>query len=154
MLYNRVERKMPMKRRRRLKILWNILRHTKADKILFSFLLFVLADAALIWGFEPTITTYRDALWYCYAVISTAGFGDLVVTAFVPKILSILLTVYSMLALAIITGVVVNYYTQMMELKNKDTIVAFLDKLEELPDLSREELVDLSERIKRFRGNP
>lgn len=127
------------------------MRYTKANKILVSYLVFVFVDAALIWISEPTIQTYSDALWYCYAVISTAGFGDIVVTAFMPKILSVALTAYSLLVIAIVTGVVVNFYTQMIEIKNQETLTAFLDKLERLPDLSEEERKDLSERVKRFR---
>ena len=46
----------------RLKLLGNILRHTGADRVLLSFTGFVFVDAALIWLFEPTIKTFRDAL--------------------------------------------------------------------------------------------
>lgn len=137
--------------RHRLRTLGNILRHTGADKVLTSYLLFVLVDAALIWMFEPSIKTYRGALWYCYAVISTAGFGDIVVTTLIPKILSVLLTAYSLLVIAIVTGVIVNYYTMMIEIKNKETIAGMLDQLERLPEMSKEELKDLSDRIAHFR---
>lgn len=142
-----------MKGSKKLRVLWNILRHTNADKVLSSYLLFVFIDAALLWILEPSITTYRDALWYCYAVVSTAGFGDVVVSGLIPKILSVLLTVYSLLVIAIVTGVVVNFYTQMMEARNRESIVSFLDELERLPELSEEERKDLSERVKRFRNS-
>lgn len=141
-------------KRQPFKVLWLVLKNTRADRILSSYLLFVFVDAALIWIFEPTIHTYRDALWYCYAVISTAGFGDVVVTRFIPKALSVLLTAYSLLALAILTGVVVNYYIQVIELRNKETLAAFMDRLERLPDLDTEELRQLSQQVKNFReGN-
>ena len=136
---------------KRLKILKEILRNTRADQLLFSYILFVFADAGLIWILEPTITTYGDALWYCYAVISTAGFGDVVVTHFLPKLLSVVLTVYSALALAIITGVVVNYYTRLIELRQRETLMSFLDRLEVLPQLSEEELAELSQKVKDYR---
>lgn len=141
-------------KRQPFKVLWLVLKNTRADRILSSYLLFVFVDAALIWIFEPTIHTYRDALWYCYAVISTAGFGDVVVTRFIPKALSVLLTAYSLLSLAILTGVVVNYYIQVIELRNKETLAAFMDRLERLPDLDTEELRQLSQQVKNFReGN-
>lgn len=136
---------------KRLRILSGVLKNTKADRVLFSYVIFVLADAALILAFEPSIKSYRDALWYCYAVISTAGFGDVVVTTFIPRALSVVLTIYSVLVIAIVTGVVVNFYTQMISIKNKETITAFMDQLERLPELSQEELEDMSARIKRFR---
>lgn len=137
--------------KKRLKIVFRILKVTGASQILDSYLVFVFMDAALIWIFEPTIKTYMDSLWYCYAVISTAGFGDVVVTAFIPKVLSVLLTIYSLLALAIFTGVVVNFFNQTIDMRNKETLTAFLDELERLPEMNEEELKDLSERVKHFR---
>lgn len=135
----------------RLKLLGNILRHTGADRVLLSFTGFVFVDAALIWLFEPTIKTYGGALWYCYAVISTAGFGDVVVTSLIAKILSVVLTIYALLALAILTGVVVNFYNQVIEIRDKETIRSFMDQMERLPELSQEELETLSGQVKRFR---
>ncbi len=135
----------------RLRILKRILKNTGADKFLVSYTAFVLVDALLIWITEPTIKTFREALWFCYAVISTAGFGDVVVTHMLPRILSFILTVYSVLVIAIVTGVVVNYYTNMIEIKNKETIAAVLDQMERLPELSKEELKELSDFISRIR---
>ncbi len=129
------------------------MKNTMADEILLSYIIFVIIDAAAIWLLEPSITSFGDAIWYCYAVVSTAGFGDMVATTFVTRLLSVILTVYSTLVLAIITGVVVNYYTQLLELKNKDAIAEVLDSMERLPELSKEELAELSERVKRFRNS-
>ena len=139
--------------KKRIRILRSIMKNTMADEILLSYIIFVLIDAAAIWLLEPSITSFGDAVWYCYAVISTAGFGDMVATTFVTRVLSMILTVYSTLVLAIITGVVVNYYTQLLELKNKDAIAEVLDSMERLPELSKEELAELSERVKRFRNS-
>ena len=137
---------------KRVKLLWIVIKDTKADKILYSFLVFVFVSAALIWLFDPNIESYGAALWYCYSVISTAGFGDVVATAFITGLISVLITVYSLLVIAIITGVIVNYYNRMMDLKNKETLSAFLDKIERLPELSEEELKELSEKVKHFRS--
>lgn len=101
----------------RLQLLWHILKYTGADKFLLSFVIFVFLDALLIFLFDPSITSYGDALWYCYAVLSTAGFGDVVATTFLSRILSVLLTVYGVLVIAIITGVVVNFYTRLIDIK-------------------------------------
>lgn len=131
------------------RLLWGILKQTKTDKIIFGFVLFIFIDAAVILIAEPDINRYVDALWYCYTVISTAGFGDLVVITLIGKIASILLTIYSMFVIAIITGVVVNYYTQVVKAQQEDTVTTFLDKLQHLPELSKEELQDISEKVKK-----
>ena len=131
---------------KKLRILWGILKRTRADHILLGFVLFLLADAAVIRLVEPDIHRYGDALWYCYAVISTAGFGDIVTVTLIGKICSVLLTIYTIFVVAIVTGVVVNFYTQL-----KETLAMFMDKLERLPELSKEELEHISQKVRKFR---
>lgn len=135
---------------KKLRMLRNILRRTKTNQILLAYTLFVLLCAAVILFVEPGIHRYGDALWYCYAVISTAGFGDIVVTTFIAKIISLFVTLYSILVIAIVTGVVVNFYTEITELQRKDTLAAFLDKLEHLDEMSAEELKEISSQVKKF----
>ena len=60
---------------KRIKVLGSVLKRTRADKIIIGFIVFIFAIAAVIQLVEPDINRYGDALWYCYAVISTAGFG-------------------------------------------------------------------------------
>jgi len=74
-----------------------------------------------------------------------------VAVTFIGKICSVLITVYAIYAIAIITGVVVNFYTQMVEMQRKETLTMFMDKLERLPELSKEELEVISKNVKKFR---
>lgn len=136
---------------KKIKLLWVILKRTRADKILLGFVAFLFVMAAILWIAEPGIDRYGDALWYCDAVFSTAGFGDIVAVTFIGKICSVLITVYAIYAIAIITGVVVNFYTQMVEMQRKETLTMFMDKLERLPELSKEELEVISKNVKKFR---
>lgn len=135
---------------KQLRILKSVLVRTHTHKILFSYLVFVFLDALVIFLADPAITTYGDSLWYCYAIISTAGFGDVVATSVIGRIASVLLTIYSILVIALITGVIVNFYNQLIQAKQKETLTAFADKIQRLPELSHEELVELSENAKIF----
>ena len=47
--------------------------------------------------------------------------------------------------------VVVNFYTQMVEMQRKETLAMFMDQLERLPELSREELENISRKVRQFR---
>ncbi|MBP7479734.1 MAG: two pore domain potassium channel family protein [Spirochaetaceae bacterium] len=96
------------------------------------------------------INNYRDALWYCYAVFSTAGFGDLVAVTVIGRILSILLTVYTILIVAIVTGVVVAFYNEVVSIQYKASKAEVIDKLENLEKLTTEELAELSEKIRKI----
>lgn len=135
---------------KKLKLLWMILKRTKATQILSGYIVFLFVSAAIIQLVEPDINRYGDALWYCYAVLSTAGFGDIVAITFIGKLVSVLLTIYTIFVVAIVTGVVVNYYGQIVEMQRRETAMMFLDKLERLPELSKEELEDISKRVKKI----
>lgn len=135
---------------KKLRILKQILVRTKASELLITFFIFIFIVSFVIFLVEPDIHTYRDALWYCYATVTTIGFGDVVVTTAISKVLSVILSIYAALIIAIVTGVIVNYCNQLLQLRQQETLAAFLDKLEHLPDLSKEELEDLAERARGF----
>ena len=119
---------------KKLKLLWMILKRTKATQILSGYIVFLFVSAAIIQLVEPDINHYGDALWYCYAVLSTAGFGDIVAITFIGKLVSVLVTIYTIFVVAIVTGVVVNYYGQIVEMQRRETAMMFLDKLDRLPE--------------------
>lgn len=136
---------------KKLRVLKTILIRTHAADMLAGYLVFVLAAALVIQIAEPGIRNYGKALWYCYAVISTTGFGDVIVTTVIAKVVSVLLTVYSLFVIAIVTGVVVSYYNQIIQLQQEETIAGFMEQLEKLPELSEEELKELSLKASYFR---
>lgn len=138
---------------KKLKILRSILVRTRTNEILLVYLVFVLCSALLVLIFDPAITRYGDALWYLYSVISTAGFGDVVATTMLSKVVSVLVTIYSTIVIAIVTGVVVNFYTEIIQLQRKETLTAFMDKLEHLDTMSKEELREISSQVKKFNDN-
>ncbi len=136
---------------KKLRLLSAVLKKTKADKIILGFVALLFVCAFIIMLVEPDITRYSDALWYCYAVFSTIGFGDIVATEFVTKVLSVLITLYSLFAVAVVTGVVVSFYNSCVEQQFKETKEAFLDKLQRLPELSQEELEAIAEKAKKWK---
>ena len=135
---------------KKLRILGQILKRTRTTELIVGFFVFLFIVGFIIVLVEPDISTYRDAMWYCYACVTTIGFGDVVVTTAISKILSVIMSIYAVFIIAIVTGVVVNFYNQLIKIKQKETLTAFLDKLQYLPELSKEELEEMAERAKRF----
>ncbi len=121
---------------------------TRADRIIYGFLAFFLISAFIVWLAEPGIKTYWDSIWYMYSVFSTAGFGDLVAVTVIGRILSIVLSVYTILVVAVVTGVIVAFYNDLVSVRYKASKAEIQDKLEHLEDLSKEELADLSRKIR------
>lgn len=133
---------------RRLKLLNHIMDTTGLKKLLLSFVLYLVMTAFLLVLVEPEMKTIQDGLWYCFVSCTTVGFGDIVVKTFFGKILTIILTLYGILVFAFIPGVVVSYFIEFNRLKSKESVLLFLDKLENLENLSKDELTKLSQTIK------
>ncbi len=133
-----------------LRILRRIFRRTAFFRILLIFLLFALFCALFTWVREPSVTTFGDAVWYVYAVVTTVGFGDVVANTMSVRALSILLSVCSHVLLALLTGMLVSFINELMALRNEESLTALLSRLERLPELSGEELEALSNRLKQF----
>ena len=136
---------------KKLRILRMVLHKTKADRLVLGFVVFLLVVSGILWAVEPGMTTYREALWYCYAIISTSGFGDFVAVTFVGRVCSILVTIYAIFVIGIVTGVVVSYFQQTVQVQFEDSKMAFLDKLERLPELSKEELEEMARKARKLR---
>ena len=135
---------------KRLRILKEVLKRTQASKLILAFVLFFLADAFVIMLVEPGIHTYPEALWYCYSVFSTAGFGDVVAVTIIGRILSVLLSIVTILVVALVTGVIVAFYNDLVSIRYKASKAEILSDLERLDELSKEELRELSEKIRRI----
>ena len=133
-----------------LKRLWIILKRTGALKLFLFFVLLVLISAILLTIVEQDMDTVREALWYCYVSAATIGFGDLYATTFVGRVITIIMSSVGILVTAFVTGIIVSYYMEYLKDKQNDTISTFLEKLERLPELSKKELEEISDKVKKF----
>lgn len=61
-----------------------------------------------------------------------------------------LITIYEVIIVAMLTGVILTFYIEFIRIKEKETIDYFHEELEKLPELSRDELKSLSAKIKDF----
>lgn len=132
---------------------YRILKRTGTLKMFVSFLLFLVAASAVLVLIEPEISTLGDGIWYCYVAATTIGFGDICVSTRAGRIITVLVSLYGILITAMVPGVVVSYYMEYLKIREKETISLFFEKLERLSELSREELEELSERVKELEKN-
>ncbi|MBP5574322.1 MAG: two pore domain potassium channel family protein [Bacilli bacterium] len=108
----------------KFKVLFKIIINTFALEVLFGLLATMVAGALVLLSVEEAFTNFGDALWYCFAVVTTIGFGDLVATTLIGRLITVLLGVYGIIAVAVITSIVVNFYNEtsgkkdVKELKN------------------------------------
>lgn len=102
----------------------------------------------LVAGFEPAIDGFWDAAWLMFQVVTTIGLGDFTCVTQVGRIAAVVLSIYSVFFLALITGAVVSYCQERMSARRNESVAHFIDQLEHLPELSHDELVELSEKVK------
>lgn len=127
-----------------------LLHRTGTIKIFFAYLVVLLIGGILLSFIEPQVHGIFEGFYFCFVASTTIGFGDIVPVTALGRIITIIVTLFGVLTVAMVTGVVVTYYTEYLKIKEKETVSTFLEKLENLPELSKEELTDLSERVKQF----
>ena len=113
----------------KLRILMNIVRETYVLEILLGLLLMIIICSVIFSTLEESMSRYGDALWYCFALVTTIGFGDITANTTLGRILSILLGIYGIVVVAIITSVVVNFYGEVRRMTDHKS-----DTEKELPD--------------------
>ncbi len=116
-----------------------------------AFVVLFIVTSLVVARVEPQIQGFGTAAWLMFQVVSTIGLGDFTCTTGIGRAMAMLLSAYSILFLALITGVMVSYCNERMRFQRDTSIAHFIDQLEHLPELSPEELAALSEKIKRFR---
>lgn len=90
-----------------------IVRKTYAAEILFGIVLLIVAFSLVLPHLEEGIPTFTDALWYCFAIVTTIGFGDFSAVTPLGRVLSVILGLYGIVVVALITSIVVNFYGEM-----------------------------------------
>ena len=114
----------------KLNILMKIIRRTYALEILFGLGMLIISFSYVLQYFDrDTFHSFGDGLWYCFAVVTTIGFGDIAAVSLAGRILSVILGIYGIIVVSLITSIIINFYT---EVKN-DT-----DDTEETDDKAEE----------------
>ena len=109
----------------KVKVLIKILNATHTIDALICLIALMISFSFIFPMVEETIPTFWDALWYCFAVITTIGFGDFAAVSIMGRVLTVILGIYGIVIVGIITSVIVNFYNEISTDNKK------LKKLEE-----------------------
>lgn len=101
----------------KLKVLAKVIASTFSLEILFGLLTMIAIFSFILTRAETNVVTgepwsYADALWYCFSVVTTVGFGDIVANSQLGRILTVILGIYGLIVVAVITSIIVNFYNE------------------------------------------
>ena len=103
-----------------LDALAKIVRKTYALEIILGLLLLMFAFSYVLEACEDSIPTFADGLWYCFAIVTTIGFGDITATGLLGRLLSVILGVYGIIVVALITSIIVNFYGEIKKARPEE----------------------------------
>ena len=114
------------------------------------FIVLFLAAAAIVTIAEPDVGRLGDGMWLMFEVVTTMGIGDFMCETAVGRLAIAAMSLYSILFLALVTASAVNICQAIMLAHRDESVAHFIYQLEHLPDLSREELAEVSDKVKRI----
>lgn len=96
----------------KVRILVRIIVSTFSLEVLLGLLIMIVCSSLIFMAVEPNITTFPEGLWYCFAVVTTIGFGDYVAVTPVGRVVTVFLGIYGLVVVAVITSIIVNFYNE------------------------------------------
>lgn len=129
----------------------DVVRHSGLGPFTALFLALFFTCALVVWLADASQKTFGDAIWFCFQIVSTIGFGDVEATVGAARGISVVLSIVSIFYIAILTGVVVSYVTETLKLRRGDMLARFIDSLERVDKMSQDELAELAQSVKDYR---
>lgn len=133
------------------KTFWNVIKRLHFEKIVIGFILMFFLTSVVITVCEPEVQTFRDGMWYTFVACTTIGFGDISAGTFLGRIFTMIITVYEIVIVAVLSGVIVSYYLEVIRIRDKEAFQSMLDKLVRVTELSPEELKEIEDKAKEFK---
>lgn len=146
-------KKQPKKRLMRADriVLRQVLSETRFGQFTLAFLGVFLTCSVIIWLTGENGETFFDGIWFSFQVVSTIGFGDITTTHVVARIVAMVLSVISIFYIAILTGVIVNFFNHAIKMQQENTLASYAVRLESLkenvPDASAEKITEIIDKL-------
>ena len=62
----------------------------------------------------------EDAVWYCFAIVTTIGLGDFTAATLPGRAISAILGLYGIIVVALVTSIIVNFYNETKNTSDPD----------------------------------
>lgn len=135
---------------KKFRLFWAVVLRCQLEKAVIGFIAAFFFFSCILWAAEPAVKSFGDAMWFLFVSCTTIGYGDIIAVTWPGRLSVVVMTIYGMVLLALVTGVVVSHYQEILARREKETIAVFLDKMEHLTELSPQELEQIQEKVRRL----
>ncbi|MGI6756097.1 MAG: potassium channel family protein [Atopobiaceae bacterium] len=127
-----------------MKVFWGVMRRMRVNTILVGYAVFLAMCSVLLRVLEPqTFSSIGGSLWFLFETITTIGYGDVVPTTAACRVIAVLAGLSALVIVGLVTGVVVDFYTELNRVRQNESLAAFDDRMQRVSELSKEDLVQL-----------
>lgn len=130
---------LPYRAKLKLNVISNIIKKSLVKEIILVLLILVVLCSVYFTLVEQNITSYVDALWYSFAVITTIGFGDVYVATTFGRILSVVLGISGIAVVAVFTSFIVNFYNEMNNKREERTLRRLIEEAKNSEEIEKED---------------
>lgn len=86
------------------KFVERFLEATYLDKIMAAFIFIILGSVLVLYCFDPNVTSIFEATWFVFQTITTVGYGDVIPTSPVGKLVGLIVIIAGVLMFSIFTA--------------------------------------------------
>jgi voltage-gated potassium channel len=106
--------------------------------VAFVALTLAFVAAILEWLLDPGMGTFKDALWWAIVTVTTVGYGDVIPTSSIGRVIASILMVAGVSAIPITTSLVVSVFVARAQAEQREhdarlreELVARLERIEQ-----------------------
>ncbi len=117
-----------------------IVKRTKTIRFLLALAAVFVFCSLVLWQIDPVFGSWSNALWYCFMVVTTTGFGDFAPTTLMARLVSVFLGVYGVIAMGFLCGVGASWLFERVQTLQGRSSTLMIHQLEHLGELDDDQL--------------
>lgn len=120
--------------RKNISLFTKFIKETHLDKLLTVVIVTIISSSIAFYLLEEPTLSFIDSLWYVLVTITTVGYGDIIPTTIVGRIIGIILIIIGIFVFSTLTAAISSIYTKRIENETRDEIDQRLEKIEKKLD--------------------
>ncbi|EIM07205.1 potassium channel subunit [Planococcus antarcticus DSM 14505] len=128
---------------------YKLLRTNGLDKVLIVAMVLLFLIPIPIVLLEPSINTFGDALWWAVVTTTTVGYGDISPETPIGRVLAVVLMLVGIGIIGTLTSAITSFFSNKNDLNHDKKILGVIQSIEEIENLTKEDIEFVQMYLKR-----